>query len=380
MKLSKLETNELVQLIQNAPKEAKGQVIIESVQKLLDDKLESIVNEYQSMAKEVSANNQLFDKYGLRNLSAEEHGFYELITDPMQASHGFTKGKQEDLIPTSITNYVFEDLKQSRPLFQYIDWSPAGVKKWILAEKVGKAAWGALDETITKEITAQLEIIDFEIHKLAAFAIIPLGIIELGHEWVDKYVREVLLEVNEEGLEEGIIAGNGKNAPVGMIKNLKGNVQSGVYPDADAVEIKSFTAEALAPHLATLSDGGKRTLSKLVLIVNPSDYFTKVLPATTYLSAIGEYRQVLPFNIEIVQATSVPQNKAILYVPMGYSAGISRMGLYESDEFKFLDHVRAFKVVTYGNGRLKKQNMTVLLNITKLAPLAFNVKDLGVGA
>lgn len=369
MKLNKENMNDIIQSIETAPLEGKSEAIVKAVQSMLDDKMSDSVAEYQAMAEEVNSNRQSAEKFGLRQLSKNESDFYQKVTT------GAFKTEEENLMPTSITNYIFEDLKKSHPLFEHIDWAPAGIKKWFLGEKVGKATWGAIDAKIVSEITAELEAFDLEVHKLSAFSMIPLGIIDLGYEWVDKFVRESLLEVNEEGLEEGFIIGNGKNSPIGMIKNIDGAVTGGVYPDATAEKLTDFTPAGLAPHLVKLTDNGKRKLKKLVMVVNPNDYLTKVVPATSFLTSGGEYRKAIPYDIDFVESPFMPVGKAVLFLSKCYSAGISRMGLYETTEHDFLSHVKTYKIVSYGNGRLKKQNMSTLLDITDLKSLAFNIES-----
>ncbi|OMK58976.1 hypothetical protein [Clostridioides difficile] len=58
--------------------------------------------------------------------------------------------------------------------------------------------------------------------------------LDLGAEWLDRYVRVVLTESISLGLEMGIVAGTGKDQPIGMMKDLKGSVVEGVYPDKTA--------------------------------------------------------------------------------------------------------------------------------------------------
>ncbi|WP_159639104.1 phage major capsid protein [Erysipelothrix anatis] len=371
MKLKNINTDALVQKIQEASMEGKSEAIVQAMQALLDDAMSEQVTRYQEMASDVQANAAMAEKYGLRQLSSEEKDYYQKITT------GAYSTEQDNLLPKTVLTYLYEDLKKSRPLFAHIDWAPAGLKKWIVGEKVGKSTWGALDSKITEEIKAELSTIDLEAHKLSAFSLVPLGVIELGFEWVDLFIRESLLEANEEGLEEGFIAGNGKDSPIGMLKDLDGSVTGGVYPDKPAVKLTDFTPAGLAEVVKSLSDDGKRTISKMILVVNASDQYTKIAPATVFLTATGEYRRVMPYDIEIIPSVAVPSGKAILTLPKAYTAGINRMGISTSDDFNFLDHLRTHKIVTYGNGIIKKNNMAVVLDITDIKPVAFNVAQDG---
>ncbi|WZU02687.1 hypothetical protein MGH68_07270 [Erysipelothrix sp. D19-032] len=115
----------------------------------------------------------------------------------------------------------------------------------------------------------------------------------------------------------------------------------------------------------------------MILVVNASINIQKLPQRTVFLTATGEYRDVLPYDIEIIPSVSVPSGKAILSLPKAYTAGIRRMGIASSDDFKFLDHLRTHKIVTYGNGIIKKNNMAVVLDITDIKPVAFNVAQDG---
>lgn len=372
MKLEGLNLEALVQELNDAPAEEKSAKIVEAIQKAVNESKNEIVERYQREFAEVQANKENFAKYGLRSLNTEEKEFIDKLKDPKQLAV-FSTNDQDELIPTSITNYVFEDLRQEHPFLKYVKFTPAGVKKWILSEASGKAKWGKIDAKIVDEITAALSEIDMDANKLSAFAFIPKGILDLGYEWIERYIREVLLEVNEDGLEEGFIAGNGKNAPIGLLKKLSG-ATDGVYPDRTANVIEDFSIKSLGEHFYTLTNNGKRKVGKVLMLVNPADAYTKVAEASTYLNAGGEFKKVFPFAIEVIESVHVPVNKAILYIPNTYVGGISRMGISFSDQYQFLEDNRVYKIVTYGNGRLVHENQAVVLDITNVKPLSFNVK------
>lgn len=372
MKLEGLNLEALVQELNDAPAEEKSAKIVEAIQKAVNESQKEIVERYQREFVEVQANKDNFAKYGLRNLNSEEKSFIDKLKDPKQLAV-FSTNDQDELIPTSITNYVFEDLRQEHPFLKYVKFTPAGVKKWILSEASGKAKWGKIDAKIVDEISAALSEIDMDANKLSAFAFIPKGILDLGYEWIERYIREVLLEVNEDGLEEGFIAGNGKDAPIGLLKKLSG-ATDGVYPDRTANVIEDFSIKSLGEHFYTLTNNGKRKVGKVLMLVNPADAYTKVAEASTYLNASGEFKKVFPFAIEVIESVHVPVNKAILYIPNTYVGGISRMGISFSDQYQFLEDNRVYKIVTYGNGRLVHENQAVVLDITNVKPLSFNVK------
>jgi len=374
MKLEKINMETLIDDLNNATAEEKSAKIIETIQMTVNESQKEIVERYQREFADVQANKANFEKYGLRSLNSEEKSFIDKLKEPKQLG-SFTMAEQDELIPASITNYVFEDLKKDHPFLKYVTFTPAGVKKWLLSENQGKAKWGKLDAKIIEQITTNLSEIDIEINKLSAFAFLPKGLIDLGYEWIEKYIREVLLTITEDGLEEGFIAGNGKDAPIGLLQRLTGAVD-GVYPARTAEVITDFSVSSLGQHFLTLTDNGKRKVGKVLMIVNPADAYTKVAEASTYLNAGGEFKKVFPFAIEIIESIHVPISRAILYIPFSYVGGITKQGVSYSDHYQFLDDNRVYKIVTYGNGRLVKENQAVLLDITNVKPLAFNVRTI----
>lgn len=379
MKFGK-KIEELVQKIENASPEQKSQAIMDSVQELVAQENASLIAEYQTAANEVQANKENAKQYGLRTLTKEEKGFYSLIQSPKQLAGAYdSETDNEKLIPTTITNHVFESLKKDFPLFKHVNWSPAGLKKWILGNKSGKAVWGDLDAKIVSQIKASLEEINLDVNKLSAFAFIPKALFDLGHEWVDKFLRESLILSIEEGLEEGIIKGRGKSEkePVGLKKSLVG-VVDGVYKDRTPIAVNSFSVADLAPAATVLTKGGTEKLSKLVMIVNPLDSITKVAAASTILTTNGDHKKVFPYDIEVIESEFVSENEAILYLSKTYTAGINRMGIAKSEHAQFLEDNIVYKAVAYGNGRLQYDHQAVVLDITNLQPLALNVNVINV--
>ncbi|NFI82547.1 phage major capsid protein, partial [Clostridium botulinum] len=121
-----------------------------------------------------------------------------------------------------------------------------------------------------------------------------------------------------------------------------------------------------------------RTISDLVLIVNPFDYYKKVMPATTIQLQDGTYKNnVLPYPTTIVQSTQVAEGEAILGLAKKYAMGIgtgNKEGKIEySDEYKFLEDERYYIIKLIGNGQALDDNAFILLNISGLEDLTYNV-------
>lgn len=214
MKIEKKTIEDLVKELNDAPAEQKSEKIIETIQSIVDQEYANVISQYQKEFEEYSASKESDKKFGLRSLTEAEKQWIDRAIK--QEDTTSLTGKEIDYLPETTISYIFEDLKVAHPLFQYIDWAPAGVQKWFLSERSGKATWGKLTRAIIDKIEAGVESLDLDVKSLSAFMFVPKAIINMGYKWIDKFVRTVLLEVNEEGIEEGIIAGNGKDAPIGL--------------------------------------------------------------------------------------------------------------------------------------------------------------------
>lgn len=368
MKFNENKIEDLIQELNDAPAEQKAEKIIETIQNIIEESYADTIAQYQKDFEEYSTSKENNKKFGLRSLTEAEKQWIDRAIKQEDTSS--LKGKEIDYLPETTINYIFEDLKTEHPLFKYIDWAPAGVQKWFLSERSGKATWGKLTRAIVDQIEAEVKTLDLEVNSLSAFMFVPKAIIKMGYQWIDRFVRTVILEVNEEGIEEGIIAGDGKDAPIGLIKDLKGSVQEGVYPDKAAIAITDLGPDSFGKDvLPKLNRNGKRAVDTIVIIANQNELDTTIYKATHALGFNGYIKADNYKNFVYVASPAVPEHKAIAYIPKKYTCGISRMGIQYSDEYKFLEQLRTYAIMTYGNGRLKDNDDAVVLDITNLKPL-----------
>lgn len=212
--------------------------------------------------------------------------------------------------------------------------------------------------------------------KLSAFAIIEKDMLELGPVFLDAYIRAFLKEALAKALEKAIISGNGNKCPIGMDRDIHEGVSvstSTGYPQKKAVALTSFMPEEYGKVLAQLAKtekGNDRVFDQVTLICNMQDYLSKIMPATTVLSAIGSYTtSVFPFPTEVIRSSEMETGKAILVLPEEYFMGLgtSKDGTLEySDEFKFLADQRVFKIKLHGMGKAYDNTVAILLDISKL--------------
>lgn len=335
-----------------------------------------------------AADNQILAGRGVRVLTSEERNFYEKVIDamksgnPKQSLSGF-----DSVLPKTVIDAVFEDITERHPLLSVIEFRNAeALVEYLYSSMDGrfKAIWGKLCSTITEELSAQFHMLDFKQNKLSAFVPVCKAMLDLGPEWLDRYVRTILYEAIANGLEDGIINGrgetpNGQNPfyePIGMIRDLDNYNQNNGYAAKVAIPVSDFspgTYGGLISQLAVGRNGLNRPVTEVILIVNPVDYFTKVFPATTYMTALKTYiNDVFPFPTRVIQSAWVDTGKAIIGIPNRYLAvlGTGRDGRIEySDDYKFLEDERCYLIKLYGTGRPLDNTSFLYLDISDLKPV-----------
>lgn len=338
---------------------------------------------------------------GYRQLTSQETKFYNKVIaalkspEPKQAFATIIGTSEEDAImPETILTDVYKYLEETHPLLNAINFTFVGYStKWVLNDHtVQTALWGSITDAITKEITSAFRVIDVNQNKLSAYALIEQGMLDLGPTFLDGYIRRVLAEALANGLEYGIVKGTGKNEPIGLIKDVHEgvSVSSGVYPDKTAGYGKETVTEftpaaygALVAKLAKTENGRDRAIDTLglTLLVNPTDYYTKVMPATTVLTAQGTYaNNLFPVPTQVIQSAQLTSGQAVLFLAKDYRmfAGAQKNGVLEySDDYKFFEDQRAFKIKTYATGRAFDNNSALLLDISGLKPGYINVSVSG---
>ena len=341
-------------------------------QSVLDD-----VKAYQD-TQDVS----ILQRRGVHTLTQEENAFYQKWIEAAKSDNPRQALTNLDIaLPFTVIDNVMEDLKANHPLLDMIDFQNMTAVNKMLINKQGKqlAVWGKITSAISEELAGTIGEVDITLNKLTAFIPVAKDMLAVGPQWIDAYVRAVLSEAVAYGLEEGIINGTGLNQPIGMLRDIHEGVSVDTktgYPSKTAIKVTDFTPKTYGKLLAKLAvnpfTNKPRTVSNLALIVNPTDYFTKVMPATTVQSTDGTYKNnVLPVPTQIIQSEQVPEGKAILGMinkyAMGLGSGSNKGGKIEySDEYKFLEDQRYYIVKLIGNGQAYDDNCFLLLDISGL--------------
>ena len=371
---------EITQKISNAAQNGNQEEFENGLQEMFQNIHDQIIAEAASVQN--TADVAVLAQRGVRQLTSEERSFYNTVIDAMKASGAsnpmMALTNVDKTFPLTIITQVMEDMKQAHPLLAAVDTvSVTGLAKILLNTDAGdNATWGALESEITKEIASGFREIDMTQNKLSAYMPISIDMLELGANWLDTYIRTCLSEALAIGFENAIVTGTGKDMPIGMDRQVQENVTvvGGVYPKKEAIaitDLKIATYGNLVAQLAVNEQGKSRAVRDLILVCNPQDYYKLVLPATTIMTPDGKYvNDVLPYPTTIIPSVACAANEAILGMGKRYFLGVGgKRGIQFSDDYKFLEDQRYYKIVAYANGRAKDNNSFLRLDISGLKRL-----------
>nr|DAN91454.1 MAG TPA: major capsid protein [Caudoviricetes sp.] len=324
---------------------------------------------------------------GTRQLTSEENKYYDGLIQAMRSANPKQAiADYEPVLPKTVVDAVFDDLVQEHPLLEAINFQNTnGMIEFIVNTNSKQlSSWGVLTAEITKELTSGFKKINMTMDKLSAFIPVAKSMLDLGPAWLDRYVRAILGEALAFGLEEAIVNGTGKNMFIGMNRQVGTGVTvtDGVYPVKNTVKLTSFRPEvygAFLAQLATDDNGNARAVTEVLFICNPTDYLTKVMPATTMLKPDGTYAgNVTPIPTRIIQSVQVPSGKAIIGLGKRYFAalGTAKSGKIEYDDsYHFLEDERMYLVKLYGHGEPLDNKAFVYADISELSPMRYLVEN-----
>lgn len=351
--------------LQGENQEAISEALVRMAQGIHDNILKEAQQEARSLISSEVNDRNVLNKRGINTLTSQERKYYVEVIE----KRGFTN--LTVTLPTTIFDRVFEDLEQSHPLLSEITFqNTTAVTEWIIRKTNCEAAWwGSLDDSVKKELQHGFDKVKTDMYKLSAFMPVSKAMLDLGPEWLDRYVRTVLSEAMALALESAIVAGTGKDQPIGMIKDLKGAVVDKVYPDKTATPLTDLSPATLGKSvMAPLTKKGTRAVPSVLILVNPLDYWEKIFSATTFLTQQGTYVfGVMPIPAKIVQSVAVPQGKMIAGMAKDYFMGVgSGQKIEYSDEYKFIDDERTYLAKQYATGEPKDNDSFLLFDISNL--------------
>lgn len=386
---------EIMQKMNDALKEGNEEGFAQAFTEFADNLQQTVIAEAEGTIAKAEGLIQSVDTNvlvgrGVRQLTSRENEFYQKTIEAMKSNDPKQALTNLDVaMPETIIDAVFEDLQEQHELLSVIDFqNTSGIIKMLLNTHGNQlATWNKLCTEIVTELTSGFKMVDMSLNKLSAFIPICKDMLDLGPKWLDRYVRIILAEAIAFGLEEAIINGTGKDQPIGMIRQVGDDVTvtGGVYPEKETVKVTDLSPATYGTLLAGMTklpkgDGKEisRVVNEVIMIVNPTDYLLKIMPATTIRGTDGLYRNnVLPFPTRIIQSVQVEEGKAVIGLAKRYFMGIGteKSGKIEfSDDYRFLEDERVYLTKLYGHGQALDDNAFVYADISELEPANISVK------
>lgn len=329
---------------------------------LQSDLTEKISQEARSEVQDA----QILSARGQNVLTSEERKFFNKVIE-------FGGFDEDSILPVTTQERVFEDLKKEHPLLTAIGLKDLGaVTRFIYSDPNKAYAWGNLFGEIKGQVSTAFREEQIGQLKLTAFAVIPKDMLELGPEWVERYVRELLVESYSVGLEYGLVNGRGpsQSEPVGLMKDV--DADTGAVTDKESQGTLTFAPSQFGEIVAgelhdvikalSTDEKGKarKVLGKVAMIVNPVDAIS-VQARNTIQTANGQWVTALPYNIEVIESEEIPEKKALFFVKGEYLAAIA--GGYKLNKFDqtlAMEDAMLYTIKQFANGK-PKDNKTALL-------------------
>ncbi len=356
--------------------EDKAVAIYQATDMIATAKYQKLIDELTEQNARAAADEDYRKSLGLRVLSKEETEFYEKFKDIKQA----ITAQQIDILPTSIVDRTLDDVKKNSDVLSLVQFAPADVKKWIVAEHSGQAVWGDLTAAITGELSATFTALNIEQHKLTVYLVIPKAIRDLALPFVDRYFTAILAEAMQDGLVKGYLQGDGKTGPIGIMKQIETFKGDGTADDKTPITtITKFSPKGLAEVRKTLTNEGMRTVSELHLICNPLDEAEYVDPALYGEALTGGYRNTSFMPIVKHVDKNCPQGKGIFTISGVYVMGATSVQMKEYDQTKAMDDADLIIGKCYANGRAVDDNCAIVFDVTKLEEYVLPVTQVTSG-
>lgn len=311
----------------------------------------------------------ILQQRGQNVLTSEEKKFFNVAV----LEGGF---KDESILPVTTQERVFEDLVKEHPLLDALGLQDMGaVTRYITSDPTKAFAWKQIFGDISGQVNAAFTEETVTALKLTAFAVIPNDMLELGPEWIERYVRTLLVETYSVGLEFGFVNGRGsvQNEPVGLTKDVDpatgavtDKVSSGTLtfaPSDNGLTVVNELYGVMAA-LSTDADGNNvRVSNRVVMVVNPTSAL-QVNARNTIQNANGVYVTNLPFNIQVVESEEVAADKAIFFVKGRYLAALAGgYKLKKFDQTLAIEDATLFTIKQHANGKPKDNKAALVYDL-----------------
>lgn len=349
--------------------EATGEQKTQALNDYMEALQKETENKLMDQANSMMNDNNVLQSRGQNVLTSDERKFFNAVIE----EGGFT---DNDILPETTQERVFEDIEKEHKLLQAIGIQNLGaVTEFIFSDPEGAAIWGPLFDEIKGQLNASFRKETITQLKLTAFVPISKAMLDLGPEWIERYVRTIIAEAMKTGLEKGYVSGNGKDQPIGLLYNVtdNGGVEEKTTEDTltfkpghTTVQELKGVVKKLAQKLdkdGNVKDEPRRVEGRIVMVTNPFDTFD-IKANATIQNANGAYVTNLPFNPVMTESQFVPEGKVLFFVRGEYIAAIGgQMDVKRYKETLALEDADVFIAKQYATGRPVDNNAAVVYDL-----------------
>lgn len=350
---------ELFNALKSDDAEVQEKAFADFTDALQSEIIERANNTIQNVGTEISDNQILVNRGIMRPLTSTEKKYFNAVVE----RKGFDN--VNEAFPKTIVQDVFKHLKTEHPLLSKIDMKDTTALATYIFAKPNKATafWGPICEDIKQMILEGFNEVNLQSSRLSGFVAVCKGMLELGPNWLAEYVTTLIYEIMATSLELAIVAGTGKNQPIGMIKKLSGATDS-VYPDKDKITLTELNADSLVGVRAALAKA-KLDDAGVAILVNPVTYWAKVFKSLVLRTPEGEFvKDRLSTGEEIIPSYAVPEDTLVIGNPANYFLGVSgETRLDKYDQTLAIEDMELYIAKFYGYGLAKDPNAFFVADI-----------------
>ena len=350
---------ELFNALKSDDAEVQEKAFADFTDALQSEIIERANNTIQNVGTEISDNQILVNRGIMRPLTSTEKKYFNAVVE----RKGFDN--VNEAFPKTIVQDVFKHLKTEHPLSSKIDMQDTTALATYIFAKPNKATafWGPICEDIKQMILEGFSEVNLQSSRLSGFVAVCKGMLELGPNWLAEYVTTLIYEIMATSLELAIVAGTGKNQPIGMIKKLSGATDS-VYPDKDKITLTELDANSLVGVRAALAKA-KLDDAGVAVLVNPVTYWAKVFKSLVLRTPEGEFvKDRLSTGEEIIPSYAVPEDTLVIGNPKNYFLGVSgETRLDKYDQTLAIEDMELYIAKFYGYGLAKDPNAFFVADI-----------------
>ena len=353
----------------NQDLDTQGEAYGEMIEALADS-----VREEAKAEAELAVRNELDVQQS--NLTPEQYKFFNEVNTEV----GY---KEEELLPETTINEIFDDLTTEHPLLNVIGLRSAGPRvKFLRSETSGVAVWGKIFGEIKGQLDAAFSEETAITNKLTAFVVIPKDLKDLNVNWIEAFVRAQITEAFSVAIELAVVDGDGDSKPVGLNRDVsKGSVngETTTYPKKQPEGTLTFgsvrdTIDELTKvmkfHSVKENGYSQEVSGNVIMIVNPENKW-EVEAQHTVMNANGAYVTALPFNIQIIESAAQPAGEVTTFVRGRYDAVVGGgITIRKYDQALPIEDMDLFtaKQFVYGKAKDNKTAAVWTLAISESSP------------